>query len=107
MRSFIVSCLVVSLPQLLTVVMGRSLDTQPVTLCVFGIMFAVVLSHLTQFHPEELLSSGVEFAKVVVYYLLVVALLTTPAQDQDLRLLDGDLHCRHDSRDRVALPRHH
>ena len=61
-----------------------NLQQQPITICVIGVMLSILLSHGTNFYLGGLLEGGTEFAKVVVYYLLLVALVDTP---QKLRIL--------------------
>lgn len=73
----IITCLAVSFTGVLHQLGGRALSTHPVTACVLGLLGTVALSHLAHARPEEAVRSGWEFCKVVVYYLLVVGLLTT------------------------------
>jgi O-antigen ligase len=75
----IVACLVVALPSLFRL-LTRPLDTQPITLCVFGILAAVVLSHLVALQVSEAGRTGWYFFKVVIYYLLFVSIVNTPAR---------------------------
>jgi hypothetical protein len=76
----ILSCLAVSLPQVLDYFLRRPLVEQPITLGVFGILLAVVLSHLANGALELAASTGYEFAKVVVYYVLLVSVVNTPSR---------------------------
>jgi O-antigen ligase len=57
-----------------------SLGSRPITACVVGLLPAVVLSHGAHFNTWEARMSGLEFAKVLLYYLLLVGVLTTPGR---------------------------
>jgi hypothetical protein len=78
------ACLVAAAPEILAYFTRRSLDAQPVTLCVFGLMLAVPLSHLSQLDGAKAWDSGFEFFKVVVYYVLLVSVVNTPARLRQL-----------------------
>lgn len=77
----ILACLGVSFPLVLAQLLPDRLSRRPITLCVLGLLVAVVLSHLSHFRIDfEALDTIFEFAKVVVYYLLFVALVNTPSR---------------------------
>ena len=63
---------------------SQSLAAQPITVCVVGLVLAFVLSHVTRLAFDEALAAGTEFAKVALYYLLFVGLVTTPARLRQL-----------------------
>jgi O-antigen ligase len=73
----ILTCLVLSAPRVLNQLSLPSLRAQPMTVCVLGLLASVVLSHLSHGSVGEAWHSGTEFAKVVLFYLLIVATLTT------------------------------
>jgi O-antigen ligase len=73
----ILCCLVVSLPAVLGHLRAKMLASRPINLCVLGLLPAVLLSHLTHFQLRLALESGTIFAKILVYYLLFVSLVTT------------------------------
>jgi O-antigen ligase len=73
-------CLAVSLPQVLRQLSSRSLRETPITVCVLGLLAAVVVSHLVNLSLEGAGEWGVEFLKMVVYYLLLVGLVDSPAR---------------------------
>ena len=52
-----------------------ALREQPITACIIGFCVAVFLSHASHMKFEAALDAGIEFAKVVLYYMLIVALL--------------------------------
>jgi putative inorganic carbon (HCO3(-)) transporter len=58
----------------------RSLVAAPVTVCVLGLLGAVVLSQAARFSPWGVRTSAEAFAKVVLYYLVAVAVLNTPSR---------------------------
>jgi hypothetical protein len=76
----IILCLLASVSDVLAQVAGRVLEERPATACLLGLLLAVVLSHLSHLQMLDALASGYEFFKIVVYYLLLVALVTTPAR---------------------------
>jgi hypothetical protein len=71
----ILSCLALSLPAVLQRFGRDRLREDPVSVCVIGLLVAVVLSHATRFHFSEAISDGVLFLKLVVYYALLVTLI--------------------------------
>ncbi len=79
-EALIIGCFVLALPDVLAYLTGRPLDTQPITLCVFALLPAVVLSHLSLMEGEKAYRAGFEFFKLVVYYLLLVSVVSTPAR---------------------------
>ena len=74
----IIICLAASSLSLLRHLTLSSLVRQPISLCVLGLSVAVVLSHAIQFRLGDARDSGVEFLKVVAYYLLFVSVVSTP-----------------------------
>ncbi len=76
----ILACLALSIPAVLEQFSGRSLELRPITICVLGVFAAVLLSHLIQLDFEKLEQNGVLFGKIVVYYVLFVGLVDSPAR---------------------------
>jgi O-antigen ligase len=76
----ILACLACSFPAVLEKVAPRALEAQPVSLCVASLLPAVALSLLSHLYLGEAWDHGVEFAKVLVYYFLLVALVDSPAR---------------------------
>jgi O-antigen ligase len=76
----IIACFLLSVPCVLKQLTAARLVAQPITVCVLGLLLAVLLSHATQFAFNTAITSGWEFAKIVLYYLLFVGLVTTPAR---------------------------
>src|SRR5689334_387684 len=65
----IVSCLLLSLSQVLPQLTLTSLQARPVTVCVLALLPFAVLSLLANGEPGRAVEAGVEFGKVVIYYL--------------------------------------
>lgn len=74
----ITCCLLTSIPALQRELSARSLAATPINLCVVGLQAAVALSHLAHFNLTYTKDISLDFLKVLLYYLLVVALLDTP-----------------------------
>src|ERR1700722_31686 len=73
----IVVCLAASMPAVIRKVTWRSLSSQPAHFCVIGLLPAIVLSHLIHGDTWDARISGLDFAKTLIFYLLLVSLLTT------------------------------
>jgi putative inorganic carbon (HCO3(-)) transporter len=76
----IVACLVFAAPAIVEYLLKYPLETQLITLCVFGLLIAVLLPPLLAWDLDELQRTGVAFLKVVAYYLIAVSVITTPAR---------------------------
>jgi O-antigen ligase len=76
----ILACLFFAFPVVLEQLMPRSLETRPITVCVFGLLLAVLLSHLSHFRFEQAFLCGWDFFKMILYFLLFVGLLRTPGR---------------------------
>jgi hypothetical protein len=73
----LVACLVTSavvIPEQLSV---TSLKRRPITACVLGLLVAMLLSDLGNYRLEGLLIQGLEFFKVILYYVLLVGLVNS------------------------------
>src|SRR5262249_40737898 len=68
----ILTCAVFALPEVLKYLGGRTLEAQPISLCVFGLLGAVLLAQLPTLNVAEAWRTGFHFLKVLVYYLLLV-----------------------------------
>ncbi|HND51197.1 MAG TPA: O-antigen ligase family protein [Pirellulaceae bacterium] len=78
----ILGCLATSYPGVLSQLGTESLMKRPLTLCVVGILVAIVLSHLQFASIYDARSSGSEFGKVVLYFLLLQHNLDAPEKFQ-------------------------
>jgi O-antigen ligase len=54
-----------------------ALQARPITICVIGLLVAIVVSHLSRSLFWEARTQGAEFAKVLLYYLLLVGVVNT------------------------------
>src|SRR5262249_5764722 len=79
----VLGCLVVSYPRVLERLRWPVLVEEPITLCILGLLAAIILSHLARMDTAEARERGVEFAKVALYYLLAIAVIDSP---RDLRV---------------------
>lgn len=78
----IISGLVVSLEGVFRQLAPDTLVRRPITLCVLGMLLAIVVSHLSHFIIWMAQMYGTEFAKVLAYFLLMAAVLRTPQRLQ-------------------------
>src|SRR2546426_772432 len=91
----IILCFVCSISDVLNYLLSDSIDSKPITFCVFGLLAAIVISKLAAhntgdswtadflllhlgFRLEETWDMAFHFFKVLVYYLLLVSILNTP-----------------------------
>jgi hypothetical protein len=73
----ILACLALALPAVLAQLNVYCLAETPITLCVIAMLPAVVLSRLARGDVWYARTLGAEFFKVVLYYLLLVALVNS------------------------------
>jgi O-antigen ligase len=78
----IVACLIASLVGVLPLLNRHTLKQQPITFAVWGMLAAIFLSHASHGDLWTARHSAVEFLKVVLYYLLLVANVNSPARLQ-------------------------
>jgi O-antigen ligase len=76
----ILSCLLISLPAVTDQLKPSTLAANPITVCVVGLLVAVVVSHLARSSIHDARTTGLEFGKAVLYYLLVVGLIDSPSR---------------------------
>ena len=76
----IVACLVASLGGVIAQLDPESLKQQPITVAVFGMLAAIFLSHASHGNLWSARYGALEFLKIVIYYLLLVANVNTPAR---------------------------
>ena len=79
-ESVILMCLAVSVPAIAQKLTIHSLYRQPVIVGVIGLLPAVVLSLLAHGQSEEATQWGFRFFKIVLYFLLLVAVIDTPSR---------------------------
>ncbi len=76
-RYAILACLLISLPVVLEQFLVRFPGVPPIAGCVLGLFPAVLLSNLLGGGSDNLVDNAIEFFKIVVYYLLLLALVTS------------------------------
>lgn len=76
----ILACLLFSFPVVLEQLMPRSLERQPITVCMLGLLLAVLLSHLSNFRLGLALDRDWDYFKKLLYFLLFVGLISTPGR---------------------------
>lgn len=76
----IILTLVVSFPAILAQLQAKSLEVRPITVCVIGLLPAMILSHLAHARSFEALEAAKDFIKTLLYYLLFVGLVLTPGR---------------------------
>src|SRR5579864_202126 len=69
-----------ALPKIIDQLRSNQLVKQPITVCVLGLLVAAALSNLARGRLDLMWDFVPEFAKVVVYYLLFIAVVDTPAR---------------------------
>lgn len=78
----ILACIATSYTGILSQLKGETLIARPMTVCLLGLLAAIVLSHLQFGSIYDARTSGFEFAKHVLYYLLLLYNLDSPARFQ-------------------------
>lgn len=61
-----------------------AVQRRPITVCVAGLLVAAMLSHLSHGMMWGVRKAGIDFAMILVYYLLAVAVVNTPQRLQRL-----------------------
>ena len=84
---FILSSLTASLGPLFEMVKGPWLREQPTSFCVFGLLIIIFLSNAARFDVGATFEHGFDFAKITVYYTLLIVILNSPSR------LAGFLRC--------------
>ena len=74
----IIACLIASWPVILPQIKWSSLKRNPITLCVLGLLPAVILSHLSHRDTWYARQGAEDFGKILLYYLLLVGLIDSP-----------------------------
>lgn len=73
-----IACLVVSGGHMWAVIANA--PRSPITMCVLGVVLACVLSHLTRAVLGRAAEDGFYILKIITYYLVMVAVVVTPAR---------------------------
>lgn len=67
-------------PKLLAVLTPEAIRTRPITVCVLGTLLSVLLSLTIRGRPDDGMDATGEFAKVVLFFLLLIAIVDTPSR---------------------------
>lgn len=78
----ILGCLATTYTELLAQLRGDSLAKHPLTVCVLGLLAAVIMSHMQFGSIYDARTGGFEFFKNVLYFLLLICNLDTPKKYQ-------------------------
>jgi putative inorganic carbon (hco3(-)) transporter len=73
-----IPCLLLAAPRIVKVL--ASLQESPLSVCVLGLVVAVVLSHLSRGIFQNAVDDGFYMVKIVAHFLLLIALVDTPAR---------------------------
>jgi O-antigen ligase len=73
----ILACSLCAAGDVLRYLIDRPLHTQPITLCLFGLLVAVLLPQMVVLNFGEAWTTGFHFFKNIVYFLLFVSLVNT------------------------------
>src|ERR1700751_4272307 len=76
----VLCCLAVSYPRVLSQLDRVTLVERPITVCVLGLLVAVALSFLSQVNLYYTRTATLDYLKLVIYYLLLVANINSPAR---------------------------
>lgn len=75
---WVICCnLIVCFPAIVNQLNGKQLAKNPVTVCVLGVLAAIFLSHATKFDLWSARYGAFEFLKVVLYFLLLMAVVNS------------------------------
>jgi hypothetical protein len=79
-EALIITCFVFAIPEIIDQLLGKPLLQQPVLLCVFGALAAAFVAHVPTGNINEAWRTGFAFIKVVVFFVLFVSVVNTPAR---------------------------
>src|SRR5262245_20220875 len=77
-QACILACLAAALPSVSRMLEREGLGAEPISLCMVGLLGAVALSHLSNGRIGEAVTESWEFAKVLIYQVLLISLINTP-----------------------------
>jgi hypothetical protein len=76
-QALIIPCFLFSIGPVFDQFSLRSVETRPISVCVLGLLVAVILSHLANGSATLAADTGWEFMKILIYYVLLVGNVTT------------------------------
>ena len=77
-EGLVAACLVAAVDGVLRQLRGEVLAQDPISACVLGLLGAVVLSELANLDFEGVSTHGLEFGKMVLFYLLLLGTVDSP-----------------------------
>ncbi len=77
---FILATLILNINNIQPHLRYRELRKQPIVLCVVMLLVAIPLSHATHFYLGGVKEGFMMFVKVLIYFILLISLITTPAR---------------------------
>jgi putative inorganic carbon (hco3(-)) transporter len=81
----VLACLCLSVPRLVRQLAPQS-RARPITQLIFGFWICIILSHLARGSLWDMRAGGVEFFKLFIYYLLILAWVDSPARMRQFML---------------------
>lgn len=78
---FILAALAAAMPKLIPHLNPENLVREPMTVCVLGMFVAIVMSHMVRLDTWSAREYGLEFLKIVIYFLLLTSII-----DSNVRL---------------------
>ncbi|HEX8523945.1 MAG TPA: O-antigen ligase family protein [Tepidisphaeraceae bacterium] len=79
-KMLIVLCLAMTFTPIYRALSLKNLKSWPISFCVVGLLLAVLCSHLIRFDIKSAQQYGIEFFQFVLYFMLLVVLVSTPAR---------------------------
>src|SRR5690348_763967 len=79
-KTLLFCCLAASFPRVLAQLSGPTLVERPISVCVLGLLLAVAMSWLSQLKITYAKDASLDFSKLVIYYLVLVANVDSPAR---------------------------
>jgi hypothetical protein len=76
----ILATLAAAAPRVIEHLRPDRLSRQPITICVLGLLPAIILSHLATFDVWRARMNAWEFSKVVIYYLILISVVNSTAR---------------------------
>ena len=76
----IVPCIYLSLNSILSCLLGKPLNAQPVAMCVFAIAHDRAAFVCRQVRSQQCLPHCTDFSKIVIYFLLLISLVNSPGR---------------------------
>jgi O-antigen ligase len=85
-QALTILCLALCFSRMIERLSVHRLQAAPLTACVFGLWWAVILSRASHFALADAVAAGAEFGKAIIYYLMLVTLVDSARRMQVLLL---------------------